>query len=141
MMPSCKEPLTVQTFDTNVVVRLLLGDDPHQTALAIQHWQNALQSSGIYLPVVVILETVWVLTRAAKLDKARIVSDLQQLIDMEGVILENEIVVKQAIDYYANASADFGDCLVLESAKYANALPVVTFDRRFSRHAAVLLIQ
>lgn len=131
----------MQTFDTNVVVRLLLGNDPHQTAMAIQQWQNALQDTGIYLPIVVILETVWVLARAAKLDKARIAPDLRQLIEIEGVTLENETVVRHAIEHYASSSADFGDCLVRESAKQANALPVVTFDRRFSRNADVLLIQ
>jgi predicted nucleic-acid-binding protein len=59
------------------VVRLLLGDDPQQTAIAIEHWQKALQTSGVFLPQVVILETVWVLSRAAKLDKSRILSDLR----------------------------------------------------------------
>ncbi len=130
----------MQAFDTNVVVRLLLGDDPQQTAIAIEHWQKALQTSGVFLPQVVILETIWVLSRAAKLDKSRILSDLRQLVAIEGVSLENEAVVKQAIERFAHSSADFGDCVVLESARQANALPVITFDQRFSRDGDVLLI-
>ena len=54
--------------------------------------------------------------------------------------MENVPVVRRAIQLYANSSADFADCLVLESARSADALPVHTFDRRFARHAEVSLI-
>ena len=45
----------MQAFDTNVVVRILLGDDPQQTELAAQQWLEALQAGGIFLPAVVIV--------------------------------------------------------------------------------------
>ena len=34
----------MQTFDTNVVVRIILGDDPKQAAAAATHWRQALAS-------------------------------------------------------------------------------------------------
>ena len=131
----------MQAFDTNVVVRILLGDDPQQAALAAQQWLEALQTGGIFLPAVVIVETVWVLSRTAKLDQERILSELHRLSNMEGVCLENEAVVKRAIELYANSAADFADCLVLETARHNNALPVHTFDRRFSLYPDVSLIE
>ena len=75
---------------------------------------------------------MWVLSRVAKLDQERILSELRRLSNMEGVYLENEPVVKRAIELYANSAADFADCLVIESARHNNALPVHTFDRRFA---------
>ena len=131
----------MQTFDTNVVVRILLGDDPQQAALAAKQWSVALRADGVFLPVVVLVETVWVLVRTAKLERERIVSELRRLTTMEGVCVDHASVVKLAIELYANSAADFADCLVLESARYNNALPVHTFDQRFARHMDVSLIE
>jgi len=39
--------LAVQTLDTNVVVRLLIGDDPQQTPIAEQAFLDAIASGGV----------------------------------------------------------------------------------------------
>ena len=101
-----------------------------QAELAARQWLNALQIGGIFLPVVVLVETVWVLARTAKLDRERIVAGLWRLSLMEGVCVKNASVVKQAIELYANSAADFADCLVPGSARQNDALPVYTFNRR-----------
>lgn len=130
----------MQTFDTNVVVRIVLGDDPEQAVLAARQWMNALQTGGIYLPTVVLVEVVWVLVCTAKLSRERITSELRRLTSMDRVWVEQAPVVQSAIALYAQSSFDFADCLVLESARHAGSLPVRTFDRRFARHADVALI-
>ena len=130
----------MRTFDTNVVVRIVLGDSAQQAALATGQWTEALRTGGIFLPMVVLVEVVWVLTRTAKFSRERILSELQRLTGMEGVWMENAHVVRRAIAAYASSSADFADCLILESARFADALPVHTFDRRFAHHADVSLI-
>jgi predicted nucleic-acid-binding protein len=130
----------VRTFDTNAVIRIVLGDDPQQTTLATQQWLEALRTGGIFLPIVVLVEVVWVLARSAKLSRERILSELQRLTDMEGVWVENAPVVRRAIQLFAKSSADFADCLVLESARAAGALPVHTFDRRFAHQKDVTLM-
>lgn len=85
----------MRTFDTNVIVRILLGDDLQQAAAAAQQWREALRTGGIFLPTVVLVEVVWVLTRSAKCSRERILSELQRLITMEGVWVENARVVKE----------------------------------------------
>jgi predicted nucleic-acid-binding protein len=130
----------VQTFDTNVVVRILLGDDPVQTALAARSWRAALRSGGVYLPVVVLIETVWVLAHAAKLGRERIAAELGRLTAVEGVRIEQPALIGRAIERYASGGADFADYVVLESAREYAALPVGTFDRRFAREPDVRLI-
>ena len=44
----------MRTLDTNVVVRLLIGDDPQQTPIAEQAFLDAIASGGVYLPDAVI---------------------------------------------------------------------------------------
>ena len=48
---TAKGQLTLPRLDTNVIVRLLIGDDPQQTPIAERTFLAALASSGIYLPV------------------------------------------------------------------------------------------
>lgn len=130
----------MRTFDTNAIIRIVLGDDPQQAALVSEQWAEALRTDGIFLPVVVLVEIVWVLAHSAKLSRERILSELYRVTNIEGIHVENAQVVRQAIQLFENSSADFADCLVLESARTADALPVHTFDRRFARQSDVILI-
>lgn len=49
-------------------------------------------------------------------------------------------VVRRALYSYEHGSADLSDCMIPESARTASALPVMTFDERFSRHAGAMLV-
>jgi len=51
----------VRTLDTNVVVRLLIGDDPRQTPIAERAFLDAIAAGGVYLPDVVLAEVAWML--------------------------------------------------------------------------------
>ena len=130
----------MQAFDTNVVVRLVLGDDPQQAALAAEAWGTALAQGDIFLSQIVLIELAWVLTASAKLGRERIVNELQRLISIDGIVIENKPQVLEALACYKNSPADFSDCLILASAREANALPVHTFDKRLSQQADVRLI-
>lgn len=48
----------MSTLDTNVVVQLLIGDDPQQTPIAERAFLAAIASCGAYLPAGVLAETV-----------------------------------------------------------------------------------
>jgi len=130
----------VQAYDTNVIVRLVLGDDPQQAALAADIWRNSLAQGDIYLSQIVLVELAWVLAASAKLSRDRIASELHRLISIDGIVIEHESLVFEALACYQHSSADFSDCLILASARGANALPVHTFDRRFSQQADVVLV-
>lgn len=131
----------MQSLDTNVVVRLILGDDPVQVPLAQEVWFDALGNGGVFLSMAVLLETHWVLSRSAGLDRTRIASELQRLSQLEGVALENPEAVERAIARYVDSQADFADCVVLECSRAQGALPVRTFDKRFARLEGVSLIE
>jgi len=46
--------LAVKTLDTNVVVRLLIGDDPQQPPIAERAFLDAIASGGVVLPDVAV---------------------------------------------------------------------------------------
>lgn len=130
----------METFDTNVVVRLVVEDDADQCARAERAWRNAVSSGGAFLPVVTVVELTWVLRVAYKLDRATIAAILRRLMDSEGVELEREDVLRAALDRYASGTADFSDYVILEAARVAGAVPVLTFDQRFAQAPEVELV-
>lgn len=128
------------TFDTNVVVRLVVEDDEAQGRLAEEAWRAALAEDGVYLPKVVMVETVWVLRTAYGFDRPAVARTLRRLLEIEGVMVEDESEVRRALTHFERGAADIADYLILESARAASALPVMTFDQRFAREEEVEIL-
>ena len=129
------------TFDTNVIVRVLVEDDPLQSALALRHWQQALAADGVFVPKIVLIEVIWVLSRAYRFARAQIADVVSLMLRTEGVSVEDAPQAHAALFAYKHGNADLSDYLILETARKFAALPVHTFDRRFSAHTDVALIQ
>lgn len=126
------------TFDTNVVVRLIVEDDEEQSRQAERAWRASLASEGIFLPTVVLVETAWVLRTAYQFGRDAIASTLLRLMEIEKVTIENGVEVRRALSRYRAGAAEFSDYLILETARTANSLPVRTFDRTLTREAGVV---
>ena len=131
----------MKTFDTNVIVRVLVEDDAQQSSRALQLWQQALGAGGVFVPKVVLVEVIWVLSRAYHFERQVIAQIVSLMLRTEGVHVEDVHQAHAALFAYMRGSADFSDYLLLESARAVAALPVYTFDRRFSINTDVALIQ
>ena len=118
----------METLDTNVVVRAAVKDDDPQCRDAEVVWNVALARGGVYLTKVVLAETVWVLRSAYRLRKEEIAAILGRLVEIAGVVLEDDEVARRALASFEVGGADLADYLILESARKAGALPVRTFD-------------
>ena len=114
-------------IDTNIVVRLLLRDDPGQVEQV-----DALVGAGdLFVPFTVLIETEWVLRAVYKLERQSITILLRSLAIIEGISVPDRSGVLWACERYAKG-ADFTDMIHLvatESADFA------TFDRDFVRFA------
>jgi predicted nucleic-acid-binding protein len=129
----------VRTLDTNVVVRLLIGDDPHQTPIAERAFLAAIASGGVYLPDVVLAEVAWVL-RGYDLDRQTRYDLLERLVRSRGVVVDDIDAVIDALQHFRQGG-DLVDQLILARAAHAGALPVLSFDQRFSRWEGVELLE
>lgn len=130
----------MKSFDTNVVVRLLVEDDPPQCERAERAFRAALAGGGVFLSAVVLVEVAWVLRVACKQDRATIATALRKLVDTVGVVVEHDAIVRGAILEYETGPADFSDYVIRESSRERSALPVLTFDERFARGQDVELV-
>jgi hypothetical protein len=130
--------LAVRTLDTNVVVRLLIGDDPQQTPIAEQAFLDAIASGGVYLPDVVLAEVAWVL-RGYDLERAARYQLLERLVRTRGVVVDDIDAVIDALEQF-RLGGDLADQLILARAAATCALPVLSFDRRFAASEGVELL-
>jgi len=117
--------------DTNVVVRLLTGDDARQTAQA----SALFRSEEIWLAKSVILETEWVLRSLYRFRGAQLSAALLALTNLPTVRVEDPAAVSTALAW-TSSGMDFADALHLRS-KGASAR-FVTFDEKLVKRAKAL---
>ena len=122
--------------DTNVIVRLIVRDDEKQAAAAERVVQQ-----GAWLSMLGLAETAWVLSSVYEFSPEQLVQALEMLLENEQLTVEHPAVVESALVLYrARPRVRFADCLMVELARQAGRIPLVTFDRDLAKLAGVKLI-
>src|SRR5260370_5334307 len=115
----------MRAVDTNVLVRLIIGDDARQTAAA-----DAIVQQGVCASVVTVAEITWVLRTAYKLSPVELADAIDMLLNNKYLTLQDSDAVAAALDLFRSRPAlGFSDCLILQLARKAGHLPLATFDR------------
>jgi len=121
----------VIAVDTNVLVRLLI-DDPQAQAQVLAAKALLKRKGPAFVSHIVQVETVWVLETAYGFGKDAVVKALKHLDQSPLFNLQDARQFGTAIETFAQHSADFSDCLILETA-IAIDLDLYTFDRKLAR--------
>ncbi len=127
-------------FDTNVLVRVLVGDDPAQTRKAEQAFEAHAADDGVFVSLVVLAEVAWVLEAAYGWDRETIHRQVTLLVRTKGVVVEELELVQTALDEYEGGKAGLADYLILGKARTGPGRALVTFDRKLARTADVTLL-
>lgn len=114
--------------DTNVLVRLLTGDDPAQTRLAA----DLFAQESIFIPKTVLLETEWVLRYRYELSPTVILTAFRKLLGLPQVTVEDSNALVEALARYEEGM-NFADALHLASVGEADQF--ATFDARLKKRA------
>lgn len=122
-------------LDTNVLVRYVAQDDVKQSAKASQLIESLTSASPGFITMISIVELVWVLQSCYDSAKSEIIVVLETLLRTRELTVENTEIVWQALRQYAQANADFADCLIERSANAAGCEYVVTFDAKAAKTA------
>lgn len=126
-------------FDTNIIVRVLVGDDPVQTKKAERAFVEHADGDGAFVSLVVLAEVGWVLAAAYNWDRATIHARMTRLVRTRGIEIEALELVERALEEYAVGRADFADYLVLGKARTVGG-PLLTFDRKLGREDGATLL-
>jgi predicted nucleic-acid-binding protein len=114
--------------DTNVVVRLLTGDDSEQAAAA--GWVFA--GDSVWIGRTVLLETAWVLESAYGFGDDAIREALTRLLGLPNVQTEDKASLANALALNAQG-LDFADAIHLTARPHGAGF--VSFDQAFVRRA------
>lgn len=114
-------------LDTNVVVRMLVDDDPAQ-AQAVRDLLAALTPQDpAYIGTLVLAETFWVLTRSRDVQKDAVIDAFARLVQSPEIVVDDGVV--GALEAAARG-ADLPDALIDATARARGCRAVVSFDRR-----------
>ena len=114
--------------DTNVVVRLLTGDDPKQSAAA----RSLFTAGPIWIAKTVLLETSWVLQSVYGFDEDSVRDALAQLLGLGNVHTDDKPSLAAALALAARG-IELADAIHLTGRPPGAAF--VSFDRSFVRRA------
>src|SRR4051812_2217360 len=87
---------SVHAVDTNLLVRLVTGDDLPQTARATA----VFESEEIWIAKTVLLETEWVLRRGYEFASSTIKDAIERLLSLPGVQVEDPAAIATALDLF-----------------------------------------
>ena len=119
----------MRAVDTNLLVRLVVGDDQNQVRTA-----EAFVAKGAWVSQLVLAEMAWVLDTVYSRSPAQIASAIDRLLNQKELTLQDADVIALALENFRSRPAlGFSDCLVLEIARKAGHLPLGTFDRNLAK--------
>ncbi|TXT37831.1 MAG: PilT protein domain-containing protein [Comamonadaceae bacterium] len=116
-------------LDTNVVIRLLVGDDMAQARAA----EAMVSAEPCTVSMSVLMECEWVLRACYELQAPVIEASLRDFLNLENIIAADTVLAQRVLDAYA-AGLDFADAL--HAAQCPEGQRFVTFDKNFVQRAS-----
>ena len=113
------------TADTNLLVRVLVQDDPEQASAAMDLLRRA---ELVAVPLPVLCELVWVLKRVYGFAAADCVAAIEALLAARAVVTDRP-AVRAGLRLLA-AGGDFADAVIAFSGRCLGGERFVSFDRR-----------
>lgn len=127
-------------LDTNVIIRLLVGDDKQQSKSANQFLGSLTSANPALICREVLIEMVWVLERSYKFKRSHISNAIHELIGSNEIVVEDVDRVKDVVTEYESSPVDFSDLMIRSTANSLGATRVATFDKRFAELSKVILL-
>ena len=121
-------------LDTNVLVRFLVQDDKKQSQIVYARLKKAeTEREQLFVPLVVILETIWVLDSAYGMSRNEILNSLEDLMQMPILDFEADHVLTNLLLSGRRHKIDLSDLLIAHAAEAAGCDEIITFDKKASR--------
>lgn len=119
--------------DANILLRFITKDVPGQNSRVRAVMQRAADGDILLVvPSVIIAEVVWVLASVYKYDRSAITGTLRELAIADGIEVEEQDVVLDALRLMETANVAYADAFLAAKARH-HGEPVLTFDSDFRR--------
>src|SRR5579859_1141215 len=129
--------MTLPFLDTDVLIRLLTGDDPAKQAAAKALFERIEQGQlTVAAPDTVVANAVYVLSskRLYNLPRPQISALLTPLVRLPALRIKNKGTVLRALELYGTTTQlDFGDVFILAAMERVRARELYSYDQDFDR--------
>jgi len=123
----------MKALDTNVLIRFLVADDEKQAnQVRLLFKQAESDQQKLYVPILVVLEMLWVLESVYKISRHQILDALQNLLLMPILQFDEQGTLQRFIHSAKDGKEDLSDLLIAHSAVEAGCEDVLTFDKKAS---------
>jgi predicted nucleic-acid-binding protein len=121
-------------LDTNLLVRLVVGDDAQQTrqAKAFVERHCTPQSPG-FINCIVLAELVWVLNTSYDYTRSQIAAAVESLVVGADRIVEHPEAIQASLDDYRAGRFFFADALIARVNRNCGCEATATFDRKAAK--------
>ena len=118
-------------LDTNILVRFLTLDDPHQSEMVKKSFlRYQKEKELLYVSNVVILELLYVLESVYNYEREDIVNAIQSLLKIHIIKFENDNVLSEFIMISKKVQIELADLFVGLISKHAGCKTTITFDKK-----------
>ncbi len=124
--------------DTNVLLRFVLADDPHQHPVASRFFTERTKTDQAFVSMIVVIEAIWFLQRVAKVDAARIGDTFSRLLCVEGVRFEDHGYLRTLFADEDAVRRGIADRLIARVCERAGCSRTVTFDEKAARDISAM---
>ena len=132
--------MTQPFIDTNVIIRLLTGDDPKKQAASATLFEQVEQGMlTVAAPDTVIADAVYVLSspRLYHLARSEVRELLTALVHLPHFQVQNRLAVLRALELYGASKLDFGDVLIIASMELQHSQILYSYDADFDRFDSI----
>lgn len=127
---------------TNILLRILVEDDPAQFRAAIDFVNSGERTEDpMLVSPIVPVEIEWALRRVYRRTKEEILEAFNRLQRHAHIILDDREAVDGAIAAWRTDKASLADCLIGALARERGARTTITFDRDAAETAALTLLR
>lgn len=121
-------------IDTNLLLRLIVGDEPKQAVAARDLIRERCSSDDPgYVRHIVLVELVWTLSSAYRFQRDQIADAISQLLEMSQLEIEGPGDVIATLQDFRRGPAEFADCLIGRTNVTAGCSTTITFDRKAAK--------
>jgi predicted nucleic-acid-binding protein len=115
--------------DTNIVLRYLLLDHAELSEKAAEIIEN----NQVFIPFEVVAETVYVLEKVYKIERAEICRSLEKLFEDDNIQTYDSDILYKALEIFSVKKIDFVDTLLC-GYSLVRGDEVKTFDKRINKY-------
>jgi len=121
-------------LDSNILVRLIVGDDPNQMRVAERFIaEHCTRKKPGFINLVVLCELVWTLDRMYRFSRADIANAISGILSNEILLIDDHEHVVGALGRFQKQGYDFADALIGLMNRGRGCETTITFDRKAAK--------